>query len=234
MIISLLDFLFPKRCISCKQEGKKLCQNCFKCITTQKTQRCYKCGKASLHGQTCAHHLKKNPEQTLDGLLIAAHYEGNPILKNSIKQLKYGRQKDLSKALSNLLSNVFIPFANGHSGKLKIIPVPLHEQREKERGFNQAALLASEVNKIFDQEIVLEEDLLTRSLATLPQAQQTRKNRLQNLSSAFQTTKKADPQGTYLLIDDIITTGSTLESCCKSLRQAGAKKVWGMVLASNR
>lgn len=115
---------------------------------------------------------------------------------------------------------------------LLFIPIPLHADRLKKRGFNQAELLS----KSFEQyeEHRIHRTLVQRVRSTASQVEnKTREKRLENLKGAFVITEPIDPNITYLLIDDVTTTGSTLEECCEVLRQAGAKEVWGLVVARN-
>lgn len=107
-----------------------------------------------------------------------------------------------------------------------IIPVPLHAKRLRQRSFNQAELIA--------QDLPFDSSLLFRQHHTNSQVKNSsRSNRLKNLKGAFTAPKKLDPEVHYLLIDDVATTGSTLEECAKTLKTAGAIFVSAMVVARN-
>jgi competence protein ComFC len=237
---SLLNYIFPKHCLSCQKKGNYLCNFCSSLIISNKTQHCYKCGFSSLHGKTCHVHLKKNSPSTLDGLLVSAHYNGNPILKKSIKTMKYKKtHEDISDHLGAILTKTIKPFLNSKPTKFILIPVPLHEERLKERGFNQAKMLSKKViqkiNSDHCQLLTTNYKLLTRTKNTLQQAStSSRQERFKNLKNAFQTSRKLNPNAIYILIDDVSTTGTTLEECCKTLKKAGARTVWGLVLGSNK
>jgi competence protein ComFC len=250
MFKKILNFIFPKHCLSCNQKGNNLCNFCSSLIQANKTQHCYKCGKASLHGQTCEKHLYKKQENTLNGLLVSAHYNGNQILKKAIKTMKYKKiHEDISAQLASLAAKTLKPFLNSpphsslksqsHSFIFILIPVPLHEERLKERGFNQAEIL---IKKVIQEISVKNSQLLTthykllkRTKNTLQQAStKSRQDRFKNLKNAFQTSKKLNPDAIYILVDDVLTTGTTLEECCKTLKQAGARTVWGLVVGSNK
>lgn len=105
-----------------------------------------------------------------------------------------------------------------------LVPVPLHPQREKMRGFNQARLLAEQLG--------LPAEMLKRIKNKHPQAELPREDRLKNLKNSFKISGKFDLSNKKIvLVDDVCSTGATLNECAKVLRQAGAKEIWGLVLA---
>ena len=110
-----------------------------------------------------------------------------------------------------------------------IVPVPLNENRQKKRGFNQAEVLAEQVCKILSAKY---KQVLTRQKDTPFQARLTREDRLVNLKDAFVVNDKTEVKGkTILLLDDIFTTGSTINECCKVLNKAKAKSVIAICLS---
>ena len=110
------------------------------------------------------------------------------------------------------------------------MPVPLHAQRLREREFNQSAMLAHPLSQHLGRPLVLGQ--LTRTRQTIPQTSLTRKERLTNLRGAFAVTHPETLQGqTILLVDDVMTTGTTLHECAKTLRQAGSGHVYALTLA---
>jgi len=230
----LLDLLFPKSCLGCKSPDTWLCDGCFSLIRPNQTQRCYVCRKPELNGRTCSSHLRTGAwhVSTLDGLLIAAHYDGNPILKRAITALKYNRNhQELAEKLGRLIKYRRSSATSLRDVHCEIIPVPLHPNRLKSRGFNHAELLAGHLGK--DAKSCVS-TILIRTRDTLPQVQcSDRQTRLNNPKGAFALNGKIDPEKTYILVDDLITTGATLEECCKVLKENGAKIVWGLVLARN-
>jgi len=223
-----LDLLFPRQCIGCKKTDTWLCQNCFQLIKTNYQQVCYICRKESPFGKTCPQHLKK--PRILDGLLVAAHYSGNPLLKKTIHTMKYQHHaEDIAEKLGKLLTKTFL---SDSQNIFTLIPIPLHKTRLKERGFNQSQLLCREIKKKLP--LTTNYSLLTRTIYTPPQAHtKSRQERHNNLKNAFSLQNKVDSQKTYLLVDDIVTTGTTLEECCQLLKNNGAQQVWGLVLARN-
>jgi ComF family protein len=109
-----------------------------------------------------------------------------------------------------------------------IVPVPLHPRREREREFNQARLLAQEVAL---RSRIPVKDFLRRVKPTWTQVHSDRRERIENLRDAFALKKKCALSGNYLLVDDVLTTGSTLDACAKILLEAGADGVWAVTVA---
>ncbi len=213
MLKFILNFLFPQSCLGCNAEGTICCLNCQKNMPLihQKTII-----------QNCPH---------LNNIFIASCYSQNPIIKKLIHFLKYKGDKN---SAPEILGKILMATLNhhGYTESLKLIPVPLHPKRQRSRGFNQAELLAQEVYRQI-QNSQLETSLIQRIRNTKSQVQiKSREARLQNLKDAFQITKSVKNEN-YLLIDDVCTTGSTLEECAKTLKKAGAKHVNALVLARN-
>jgi ComF family protein len=162
----------------------------------------------------------------LKGLIVAAKYDVGPT-KEMIHHLKYSGFTELVP----LLSEIIIHRIKNNLPKkdLIIVPVPLHKKREAQRGFNQAELIGRELSKRLDIPGGL---ALSRTRNTQSQVKLVRKDRKDNLVGAFAC---EDPEiicnKCVLLIDDVTTTGTTLEECTKVLRKNGAREVWGVVIA---
>lgn len=228
----LLDLIFPKICLGCSKEGDFLCQNCLEKIPLVENFVCPVCGHLSLYGKTCEKCQKKT---SLDGLINATSYE-NPLIKEVIKLFKYEYIKSFSKELSSLLIKVIKNshfLAKNFSDPLSsflIIPIPLHRKKFLFRGFNQAELIAKEIAQEFDLEI--RNDLLIKVKNTPSQTNLKEAERKINLKNAFKLTNKKEIKGKIIfLIDDVSTTGSTLNEAGKVLKKAGVKEVWGIVIA---
>lgn len=154
-------------------------------------------------------------------------YEG--IVRKGVHALKYRFASDIADEFIG-----YIDCPKFFTEKSLLIPIPMHQRKEKWRGFNQSALLASKIAKKF--EIVCAENLLIKTQNTIPQAQLGRKQRLQNISGKFavndQFISLIPHHKSLILVDDVWTTGSTMKEACKVLKKAGASKVWGFTLAS--
>ena len=148
-------------------------------------------------------------------------------MRESIHQLKYRNLRTLALPLARLLNN----YLSGHPipGEV-LVPVPLHPKRLKERGYNQSALLASELGKLTNLPVI--EDCLVRRQNTSPQAKTaTVEERRNNVSEAFICRNDTLRGRQIILIDDVSTSGATLNACAQALKAAGAASVWGLVMA---
>jgi ComF family protein len=216
-----LDLIFPKICLSCGVSGFSLCPRCQNKIKILKTDTCIYCGKISPRGKICQNCRRKS---SLTGVIFVAKYSG--IIKKTIHQFKYDGNTELLQPLGKILikkfSGIKIP------GQITITSVPLHHTRKNTRGFNQSELLG----KYLAKEVgVRYEELLKRVKPTESQIKFHRYERIDNLKGAFRAKAKNLCGKKIILIDDVCTSGATLETCAKELRRAGAREIWGLVLA---
>ena len=226
----ILDTFFPIHCLGCKKEGVWLCENCQAKIKIRDEHCCPICEKmVTPSGRTC---LACKNKHSLDGLIVASSY-AQPSIANAVHLFKYRFVSDLHVPLGNLLVTVLqkteIPLPD------VIVPVPLHKRRLRWRGFNQSALLANHLaSKLLPAtKIDVAENLLVRNRYTIPQMGiKEYKNRQQNITGAFSVSNiESVKDKTFLLVDDIATTGSTLFECARVLKDAGAKEVFAIVIA---
>jgi ComF family protein len=171
---------------------------------------------------------QKAPFQ-LDGMRACAFHSGP--LRKAIHQFKYGGLRALAAPLGQLMSQSWSELAPA-SGLDAIVPVPLHPTRQRERGYNQAVLLARELGPTLGWPVV--EDELARVKATAPQIDLNAEQRRANVQHAFKCTKGGLAGKRVLLVDDVCTTGATLEAAAAALYQAGAVSVWSFTLARAR
>lgn len=221
-----LDLLFPKYCLDCNKEGTYLCENCGKKIVPLKYATCPECKKITKFGQYCSRHQK----QYLNGIIIACYYHKG-ILREAIHNFKYNGVKELSVFLGQLMTRRLNEIKPRGYKQWIIVPVPLHRKRIEERGYNQAELLAQEVEKNTNLKMI--KNKLIRKKYTTPQVKLSNDDRQNNLIGAFDWKGSDELKGkTAILVDDVATTGSTLEECAKILKtKAGAFRVYGSVLA---
>jgi len=211
----LLKLFFPRFCLGCQKEGTYLCQDCLSLIDI--SNRFLK--------------IDKN----LSRLYFSTDYE-NFIVKKLIKNFKYKPfAKDLSKTLIFL---IIIYFQNlekkpqflEKKEEFILIPLPLHKKRLRWRGFNQAELIAKGLSDFL--KIPLFSDVLIKNKKTLPQAKLPKEKRQKNVRGAFFCKKpKIIKDKRILLVDDVFTTGATMKEAARVLKKAGAKSVWGIVVA---
>lgn len=228
----IVNLMFPKniKCIICDKELSKnthyaLCESCFNGLPKNNKKTCQKCGQPILN--TSATHClacKTDPPkftQSFSPLLYKA-----PVT-NLIKQFKYDNKKYLAETLGNFLVQEYI---ERNLNCDIVVPVPLHEKRLKQRGFNQAELLANQLNVKLNIEV--NSNILTRVKNTKTQTVLSKEERQDNVSDAFKVLDKQTVKNkVVLLIDDVYTTGSTLNECAKVLFKAGAKKVYAITLS---
>ena len=228
---SLLDILFPPRCLVCSSLGKDIF--CGKCSAQVNfiSRGCEKCGRpfeGSFKSSLCSDCRALEPP--FDIARSAAIYDGP--LKKAICKFKFGGKTSLSTPLSKLFAN---HLSAGHLDKVLdgieiVTMVPLHSKRQKERGFNQAEVLARTAANYLKIEPA--KHVLLRTRNTRPQFDLRREERFVNVAGAFEVAPVIDVRNkTILLIDDILTTGATVCECSKALKGAGAKKVIVLTLS---
>ncbi|MEM9775251.1 MAG: phosphoribosyltransferase family protein [Chloroflexota bacterium] len=145
-----------------------------------------------------------------------------------IHNLKYYDQFALAKPLAQLMSAAVPQFHTPFKSNL-IVPIPLHPERERERGYNQAGLLAKELGKLLG--LPVSQTALQRVRQTDSQAKLTREERMTNMANAFETDREAVRRKHVLLVDDVCTTGATLFAAAARLKAAGAISVNGLCVA---
>ncbi len=228
----LLDLILPVRCIGCRKFGGYICRGCLRTISIKKTFECIGCKRNTPLGQTCYLCAKTN---SVDQLLIVTDYK-NSLVEKSLKFLKYRFISDLEQPLSVLMKRYLKWLTldkkfNVFQINPLLVFVPLHPRRLNWRGFNQSELLAKDLADTFQMEMA--DDVIERTTNTIPQADiKEREERLKNLSGIFKIKNKNKLVGReVILIDDICTTGATLNECAKVLKANGASKVIGLVVA---
>jgi len=217
----LWDLVFPKKCINCKKEGAYLCEDCLSLIEINPFRQCL-CEKMEKRDK-CDNCKNKY----LDKIFSAASFQ-NKILKEAIHKFKYGYIKDLSQPLSILMLTHLQIIEAKIDKSFVIIPVPMTDKKKRRRGFNQA----EEMGKIISEatSIPLLANVLIKTKETLPQMELKKEERIENIKNCFEI-KKNIKDNVVLLIDDVYTTGSTMDECARILKQSGTKEVWGLTVA---
>jgi ComF family protein len=162
----------------------------------------------------------------LEGLRAYGLHTGT--LREAVHQLKYGGLTALAPALGQAMSRAWPDLAPGCDCCV-VVPVPLHRARQRERGYNQAALLARELAHGLGRPVI--EGCLLRTRHTRPQVGLTGPERRSNVANAFYCAPGSLAGQHVLLVDDVCTTGATLESAAAAVREAGAQSVWAYTLA---
>lgn len=225
----LLDILFPKLCLGCSKEGTYLCEDCLSLIGVLEHQFCPHCQNITADGKTC-----KNCRRftKLNGLYFAASYQNN-LAKQLIHQLKYEPYfaKELVKPLANLIITHFsLLDKKPDFSDFMLIPSPVYKKRLKWRGFNQAEEIAKELSVFLNTPLL--NNVLVKTKETLPQIELSGAEREENIKNAFSCLEPEKIRGKkILLVDDVYTSGATMEECARLLKTAGAKEVWGAAVA---
>ena len=218
-----LDLIFPKKCFSCGQGGEFLCGRCFNSLDFPEI-RCFACRKAGAgFCVQCASFFN------LKNLRVfwAADYR-NSAIKKMIRTFKYRHANTLTEILGEILNRRTRKFLIQNS---LVIPVPLAAKRQRERGFNQAALLGQYLAKknglAFDSEILLKIKNTASQVKTAGRGE-----RLKNLKDSFVIPHPEKILGkTAILVDDVLTTGATIMECARVLQKAGVEKIIALVVA---
>lgn len=210
----LLELLFPKSCCFCGQKNYWLCPNCFQKI---------------INYQGEIPRLLENKKN----LIIASEYQ-DPIINKLIIDFKFKGNQELARPASALIitelnKRILINKLNSQDwGEMIIIPLPLHKKRKRWRGFNQSELLAKEISNYYKWPLNLQ---LTKHRQTNTQLELPEEKRAKNQLDCFRWVGGEISEKTVLLIDDVITTGATMNEAEKVLLQAGAKTVIKVALA---
>lgn len=227
----VLDILFPPICLTCgknlnkSEKYKIICQKCLDSIPLYDSLFCPVCLRRSPDENKC------HP-QSHYRLASACHYD-NEVIKKLIWQFKYenwlSAAEPLAEILSSYLKKTDISFKD-----FSIISLPLHKRREFKRGFNQCAVLANHINKELGLEII--KNNLVKIKHTDNQADlKDYKSREENIKNSFFVNNPENLKGkNILLIDDVYTSGATLNEAVRVLKTSGVKKILALVVAKAR
>lgn len=217
-----LDAVLPPRCAGCGRFGSFLCYRCEAGLIPAGPPRCDICWQPVAHTPICARCRGQPP--AFEGLRAPYVFQG--VARELVHALKYRQQRALASPAAALLAR----HLDEHPIQFDVIvPVPLHPQRERARGYNQSALLARGLARKLGvpvAEKALARWRNTRSQAERPSAEERRVN----VAGAF-AFRGPPLAGRALLVDDVSTTGATLDSCARVLRENGATSVWALTFA---
>lgn len=214
----ILNLLWPKHCLNCGKEGKHLCDNCFGLIDVSTEPPCF-------------------GFKHLDKLYFATTYD-EKLVQSAIRIYKYQYAKELSETLTDLiiahfkLIDKFPLLLPSATDNFLLCAVPLYKSKLKQRGFNQSEEIAKHLSSFLN--IPLLPNVLIKTEKTLPQMSLNKEQRLKNVSDCFKVNSEKKNQinnKNILLVDDVFTTGATMEECAKILKQNHAQSVWGVVVA---
>ncbi len=218
-----LDIFFPRWCIGCGREGGFICDSCRRALPRIVPPLCPRCGRPQPSGILCSSCVSWQTK--INGIRSPFRFDG--VIRQAIHQLKYRNLRALAQPLAGLLQDYL---ATNPLPVEVLVPVPLHQKRLRERGYNQSSLLAQQIGKLTRLPVV--DDCLIRQRHTLAQARtSTIDERRSNVSGAFVCRDQRLRDKQVLLIDDVSTSGATLDACAAALKASGAISVWGLVMA---
>lgn len=223
----LLDILYPRRCLGCgvssPETFRYICWDCWSDSARVESPFCDLCGDpvsgAIDHDFVCYTCSSEKP--SFDGARSAVRYDG--VVGEALRQLKYEQALWLAPDIAKLLKNCLKAEYPGLRVDL-LVPVPLHHVRRRHRGYNQSEVLARELGRQLG--CPSDPGILRRIRPTMSQTNLTAKERLSNVDKAFKYRRGQRLAGRrILLVDDVMTTGATVNACAKALKKGGATSV---------
>jgi ComF family protein len=239
LLQSVFSVLFPSDCKICRSPLNNIsrlpvCPECLSDIRPLRTPQCVICGDRLrsaqlLMGDGLCVNCRESRPQFERAVSFGEYKDG---LRGLIHLLKYEAitpaQMPLGQMLADAISEL-LPAVGDEP--LLLIPVPLHRGRRSSRGFNQAELIARAALKRLSQPVEFA-DLLIRQRETISQVGLSREERIKNMQGAFRVSDRARVKGrNIVVVDDVMTTGTTLSECARVLKKAGANKVWAATVA---
>lgn len=227
IVIGIKDALFPVFCLGCGREGTWLCPDCFQSIGSSGVHGCPLCHRFTAAGECCDDCA---PASALASQRAVVAYREDTLIGEIIRTFKYQYITELIGLIQKLITPYLVRHRRAFAAIDLIMPVPLHPRRWAERGFNQAELIARSLSETLGKPV--SRALLARGRYTQSQARLNKEQRQHNIQGAFQWRAEASlADKNVLLVDDVFTTGSTLQECARVLRAAGACQVSGFTVA---
>jgi competence protein ComFC len=215
----MVDWIYPPSCYGCNQAGDLLCSDCSQSIQYLQNGLCSRCGYPRMNRRICAGCSNHSPYYTQ--IRSVAAYTG--CIKEGVHQLKYQNNLGLGIHFANYIYQL-IKQQNWQIDL--VIPVPLSPNRRKERGYNQTTMIAFPLS--LQLGCKMDDKLIKRVKETQTQIELDAHQRQINLQNAFQARSTRGTGKNILVVDDVITTGATINDCARALKSAGAKEVYAV------
>ena len=233
--MSILDWLYPPICIGCRKlislndiqpRDMRLCSMCQSLFEPITFPICKNCGvPTEKEVDRCVSCFGKNFYFTTNRSTFVYH----EIMRDLLLELKFNQDKQIAHSLGKLWATHVSALLQEVPSSTYLVPLPLHSKKQRERGFNQAEILTHHLSALLN---IPTEQVLQRIVDTPPQSGLHPRQRMENVSGAFTVAKNISTQGkSYIIIDDIYTTGASLNECAKVLLDAGAANVNCMTLS---
>jgi len=223
----ILDLLFPPKCAGCQKEGEYICEDC-KLFLGEASLICPYCRQPSFSGER---HERCSTKHGLDGLACVWEYEG--VIKNLIYKIKKEKVTDAISFFAEISLNAilkdparFFCFLRFLFEKRPCLTfVPLSPKKEKKQGFNHSELMAKELERLLGLKVL---PLLGRTKETEAQSDISKEKRADNIKGVFSVLDGKIIPKNVVLVDDFWISGTTMQECCRMLKEAGAEAVWGL------
>lgn len=224
----ILDVFFPRRCALCDRVlplGKQdCCEECRKKIKYIREPLCCKCGKPVRQEEEYCSDCRQKPHYFREGRAVFDY----PTIRSSLYRYKYAGRQEYSVFYGRHMAHCMAETIRRWKPEA-FVPVPLHKRKQRVRGYNQAELIARELSRYF--RIPVYESLVIRTKNTRPMKEINGTDRQNNVKKAFKIRENDVKLKTIVIIDDIYTTGSTIDAVAKVCREAGITNIYFLTLA---
>lgn len=223
-INDIAALVFPASCFGCNRDDHWLCPECVATLMLNTQPECPYCRTPSARGRRCPSCQNKG---ILDGLIVAAPY--NLVWKKIIHQYKFSFVESAAHDIFKAVATSWQQLGSNIEPDTMVLPVPLSHKRQLWRGFNQSAILGRLLAKNLGLPYG---EFMQRSGKQIEQSKLTRTGRLANAARqtfSIKHIEKVPPS--VIIVDDVYTTGATMEACAQALRAVGVKTIWGCVIA---
>lgn len=222
-VAGLVESLYPRRCPACDgltdKMGELICDKCRNAFSAVRSPFCFMCGKEiGEETEEYCRDCRRNPKPFVRNYAVFNYDE---TARTSVMRFKNGGRREYARYYAGELLKRYGGEINKDNFDI-IIPVPVTPAKKRDRGYNQAAVLAKEIGRAAG--IPVREDILMKTGETASQKELGRESRLRNLRGVFRSTMKLNRGIRILLVDDVYTTGSTLSACALALMHAGASR----------
>jgi competence protein ComFC len=222
LVRDLTDFVYPPVCLLCDESREDHGWLCPECL-----RRIRDAADPVVHRSDDDFRYLAS-ERRFDGL--TACWEFNPDIEQLVHRMKYAGMRNLARSLGKEAAGLLASAGIGFEGIDAFVPVPLHPVRRRERGYNQGERIAAGLASVLG--VPVRADLLRRIRKTRTQTDLSGEARQRNVAGAFRAADPGRIRGlSFCLVDDVVTTGATMNECAAALKEAGARQVVGFALA---
>jgi ComF family protein len=219
---NFIDVLFPPHCGGCRAGGSLWCDSCQSKLAFIREPLCAKCGEPNTSSRLCSK-CRQHPLK-IEFIRAVVIFQGT--IRDAIHRFKYERLSSLAGPFGDLLAQYWI---DNNLQADWLVPVPLHSARQRDRGYNQSALLARRLSDRTQTPTIGQ--ALKRIRITAVQMELDAAERRKNVAGAFECVDRRIKDKRVCIIDDVCTTGATLDACAEAVYQAGAASVFALTLA---